>query len=184
MKVDEYNNKKLEAGDIVVCKGIRAEIAEITFQEYWGEKEGFYTEFRDTNRIYRNWKQWTDGGYVIPKAEDITQSPVNIQSPDKTVSVADMHEYGYGWSGMLPLTKNKAEELFGQDITIYKLYTDGSESTIEDSKELLQHDGLFGVEKLEWERVTNCRDNDLAETHLKTMCESLKTKEKGINIER
>ena len=62
-----------------VCKGIRAEIASITFQEYWGDKReekdsngneyeyGFYTEFTDTNGVYRNWKQYIDGGYVIPK---------------------------------------------------------------------------------------------------------------------
>ena len=62
------HNKILEAGDIVVCQGIQATISEITFQEYW-EGEGFYAEFRDTNGIYRNWKQWVDGGYVIPKKE-------------------------------------------------------------------------------------------------------------------
>lgn len=57
---------ELEPGDTIVCKGIKATIAKITFQEYW-EREGFYTEFTDTNGVYRNWKQWIDGGKVIPK---------------------------------------------------------------------------------------------------------------------
>ena len=68
-QIGNSTNKVLEIGDIVVCKGIRAEIASITFQEYWGEDEGFYIEFRDTNGNYRNWKQYIDGGYVIPKGE-------------------------------------------------------------------------------------------------------------------
>lgn len=55
--------RKLVPGDIVVCKGIRTEIKEITFQEFW-EGEGFYTAFFDTTGIYRSWKQWYDGGYV------------------------------------------------------------------------------------------------------------------------
>lgn len=73
MKTVQYGNqvcKELEVGDTIVCKGIKATIASITFQEYWGEDEGFYTEFRDTNGKYRNWKQYIDGGYVIPKGEN------------------------------------------------------------------------------------------------------------------
>jgi len=58
-----YTDNKLKPGDIITCKGIRAIIKEITFQEYW-EGEGYYIEFMDTNGNYRNWKQWTDGGNV------------------------------------------------------------------------------------------------------------------------
>jgi hypothetical protein len=71
MITTQYGNKILEAGDTIVCKGIRAEIASINFQEYWGENEGFYTEFRDTNGNYRNWKQGIDGGYVLPRESEV-----------------------------------------------------------------------------------------------------------------
>ena len=70
MKITQCGNqvhKELEPGDIIVCQGIKATISSITFQEYWGDDEGFYSEFIDTNGIYRNWKQWTDGGYVLLK---------------------------------------------------------------------------------------------------------------------
>lgn len=70
MITTEYGNKVLEPGDTIICKGIRATILTITFQEYW-EGEGFYTEFRDTNGHYRNWKQWVDGGYVVPKESEV-----------------------------------------------------------------------------------------------------------------
>ena len=51
---------------------------------------------------------------------------------------------------MLPLTKDKAAELFGEDVTIYQLHVDGSETLIEDSDNLEKHEGLFGVEKDDW----------------------------------
>lgn len=70
-----HDSKVLEPGDKVKCKGITCTIAEITFQEYW-EDDGFYTEFRDTNGVYRSWKQRVDGGEVIPKItfEEIIKS--------------------------------------------------------------------------------------------------------------
>lgn len=64
MKTTEYGTKVLEKGDKIRCQGITCTVAEITFQEYW-EGEGFYTEFRDTKGVYRNWKQWVDGGEVL-----------------------------------------------------------------------------------------------------------------------
>ena len=67
--------KQLEPGDTIICQGVKATIDTITFQEYWGENTnyefGFYTEFRDTNGVYRSWKQMYDGGYVIAKGEVI-----------------------------------------------------------------------------------------------------------------
>ncbi len=56
----------LEPGDTIVCKGIRAVIKEVVYQEYWDDY-GFITEFFDTNGNYRNWKQGVDGGYVLEK---------------------------------------------------------------------------------------------------------------------
>lgn len=61
-----HRSKTLEPGDKIRCQRITYTIAEITFQEYW-EDYGFYTEFHDTNGVCRNWKQWVDGGEVIPK---------------------------------------------------------------------------------------------------------------------
>lgn len=61
-----HGSKILETGDKIKCKGITCTIKEITFQEYW-EDDGFYIEFHDTNGVYRSWKQWVDGGKVIPK---------------------------------------------------------------------------------------------------------------------
>ena len=70
--------------------------------------------------------------------------------PDGMVGLSEMHEYGYSWDEMLPLTKERASELFGEDVAVYRLHADGSETLVEDSAALQGHDGLFGVEKGDW----------------------------------
>lgn len=63
-----HGSKILEPGDKVKCQGFICTIAEIAFQEYY-EGYGFITEFRDTNGVYRNWKQEVDGGELIAKED-------------------------------------------------------------------------------------------------------------------
>ncbi len=70
--------------------------------------------------------------------------------PDGMVGLSEMHEYGYAWDEMLPLTKDMALELFGEDVSVYQLHADGSEALVEDRAALQEHDGLFGVEKGDW----------------------------------
>ena len=66
------------------------------------------------------------------------------------MGLSEMHEYGYSWDEMLPLTKDRASELFGEDVSVYQLYSDGSETLVEDRAALQAHDGLFGVQKDDW----------------------------------
>ena len=70
--------------------------------------------------------------------------------PDGMVGLSEMHEYGYSWNEMLPLTRDKASELFGEDVAVYQLHADGSETLVEDRAALQGHEGLFGVEKSDW----------------------------------
>lgn len=59
----------INVGDIIECKGIRAVVAKIAYQEYFPatkyEPEWLEVEFFDTNGIYRNWNKRYDGGMVI-----------------------------------------------------------------------------------------------------------------------
>ena len=52
---------------------------------------------------------------------------------------------------MLPLTKDRALELFGEDVPVHQLHADGLETLVEDREALQGHDGLFGVEKNDWD---------------------------------
>lgn len=72
--------------------------------------------------------------------------------PDEKIGILDMHEYGYLWEEMLPLTQESALKMFNHDMPVYKLYKDGSEATIDDRAEIMKHDGMFGIEKEDWER--------------------------------
>ena len=87
----------------------------------------------------------------------VAQTVINAQAeidalPDAMVGLSEMHDYGYKWEEMLPLTKEKAAELFKEDVAVYQLHVDGSETVIEDMEELEEHGGLFGIEKGDWER--------------------------------
>lgn len=77
--------------------------------------------------------------------------------PDGMVGLSEMHEYGYSWDEMLPLTKDRASELFGEDVSVYQLHSDGSETLVEDKAALQEHEGLFGVEKDDWNAYLECQ---------------------------
>lgn len=79
--------------------------------------------------------------------------------PDK-VSLEEMHEYGYKWDGMLPLTKERALELMDTELQIYKLDTSGAESMLESKEGIQKHDGLFGVEKEAWISYLNAQSQE------------------------
>ena len=51
--------------------------------------------------------------------------------PDPMIGLSEMREYGYQWNEMLPLTQEKALELFEHDLHVYLLHTDGTESLAE-----------------------------------------------------
>ncbi len=84
-------------------------------------------------------------------AQIVSNAQAEIDAlPDGMVGLSEMHEYGYTWAEMLPLTQERAEELFKEDVTVYQLHEDGSETMIEDMEDLQAHKGMFGVEKEDW----------------------------------
>lgn len=84
-----------------------------------------------------------------PQTEDLSDIPV----PDPAISREALLSFGYTDDNMLPLTKSRAAELFMQDIPVYCIYTDNSESLIETPEALRQHDGMFGIEKADWAKA-------------------------------
>ena len=77
--------------------------------------------------------------------------------PDPMIGLSEMREYVYTWNEMLPLTQEKAFELFDHDLPVYLLHNDGSETTVEDRKQITEHDGIFGIEKGDWENERKLR---------------------------
>ena len=73
--------------------------------------------------------------------------------PDPMIGLSEMREYGYQWNEMLPLTQEKAVELFEHDLHVYLLHTDGTESLAESRERIEEHEGIFGVEKETWNKA-------------------------------
>ncbi len=70
--------------------------------------------------------------------------------PDQ-ISVEEMHSYGYIWEGMLPLGRETALRLADEGLEVFLLMPDGTERTAEGREEILNHDGLCGVERQAWQ---------------------------------
>lgn len=51
---------------------------------------------------------------------------------------------------MLPLSEDRALELWDAELPIFRLYKDGTEGLLETKEEIFSHDGLFGVERKTW----------------------------------
>ena len=64
------------------------------------------------------------------------------------ITIKEMHDYGYTWDGMLPLTPEQAKELYPFH-PIFKLHADDAESLIEDIEEITD-DYIYGIEKEEY----------------------------------
>lgn len=109
--------------------------------------------------------QEVDGNQDVAFAMIDAQAEIDAL-PDSMVSISEMQEYGYTWNEMLPLTQERALELFDGDLPVYLLHTDGSESTVADRKQILEHDGMCGIEKGDWqnERKLRMMQEELSES--------------------
>ena len=85
---------------------------------------------------------------------DLPQLEQDYPMPDPTVDFAQMYQFGYtDGNTMLPLSKERARELFLQDVPIFVLNSDNTEYMVLDTGDLDAHPGIFGVERTEWESV-------------------------------
>ena len=86
----------------------------------------------------------------LPEAQEQTLD--EYPTPDEQVSTPDMQEYGYSYDGMLPVTRERALELDAAGLTVYVLHEDNTESMVFDPQEIMEHGGLCGVDREEWEK--------------------------------
>ena len=98
--------------------------------------------------------------------DDISEkalSQMSVDLPDPNITLADMNAYGYSYENMLPLTKDVAQKLFDMDAAVYMLHYDNTESMVLDTSEIEAFDGIFGIEKADWEAV---KENYLKNTEM------------------
>lgn len=106
--------------------------------------------------IYAQDTQETEGNQDVALVMIDAQAEIDAL-PDTMVGISEMQEYGYTWNEMLPLTKERALELFDHDLPVYLLHEDGSESTVNDRKQITEYEGMFDIEKGEWQNERRLR---------------------------
>ena len=80
-------------------------------------------------------------------------APDNGYLPDLSMSIEAMNAYGYTDADMLPLSRERAIELFERDLPVYMLYTDNTEAMAFDTDEIITFDGMLGVTAADWALV-------------------------------
>lgn len=148
MQQAEYIIHRLEHGQPVFSDDERNLIVNYAFKLGDMEKTRELAE-----HIYA---QETEGNQDVALVMIDAQAEIDAL-PDTMVGISEMQEYGYTWNEMLPLTKERALELFDHDLPVYLLHEDGSESTVNDRKQIAEHEGMFGIEKGDWQNERKLR---------------------------
>ena len=143
---------------------LRKELAELVkLADELGIDDGSHGLLERFNGLFR--QEWRAKEEPQPEAkaemaEKMTGMPPlpeleqGYHMPDAAVGFQEMYQYGYtDGNTMLPLTKERAMELFLQDVPVFLLYGDNTEAMALDAEDISSHTGVFGVEREEWDAV-------------------------------
>lgn len=78
--------------------------------------------------------------------------------PDRSVGMAELKGYGYTADDMFPLRQEMALELHRVGEKVYCLQSDGSHGDYVSREMILEHEGLYGIEKEAWQRMQEQED--------------------------
>ena len=96
----------------------------------------------------------TETPNVVDELPPLPELEQGYPMPDTGIGFLEMYQYGYtDGNAMLPLTKERAMELFMQDVPVFLLYADSTEAMALDAEDISSHTGVFGVEREEWDAV-------------------------------
>ena len=96
----------------------------------------------------------TETPNVVDELPPLPELEQGYPMPDTGIGFSEMYQYGYtDGNAMLPLTKERAMELFMQDVPVFLLYGDNTEAMALDAEDISSHTGVFGVEREEWDAV-------------------------------
>lgn len=86
----------------------------------------------------------------LPGTSELSDPDV-YPMPDLTLTIADRDAYGYTEDDMLPLSADRAAELYEKDFTVYMLYDGNGAGMAFDRDDIDGHTGMFGINREEWE---------------------------------
>ena len=82
-----------------------------------------------------------------------TRDTQSLPLPDPIITPDMMAWYGYHDPNMFPLSKDRALELLEQDALLFMLYPDNTDEMVVDSEDVVNHDGIIGVTREEWQDI-------------------------------
>jgi antirestriction protein ArdC len=143
---------------------LRKELAELVkLADEIGIDDGSHGLLERFNGLFRQeWRAKEDPQPEVetekPNVEDelppLPELEQGYPMPDTSIGFLEMYQYGYtDGNTMLPLTKERAMELFMQDVPVFLLYGDNTEAMALDAEDISSHTGVFGVEREEWDAV-------------------------------
>ena len=105
-----------------------------------------------------SYDHWYDGfvdDELMPllqqRLEPVRYSSDGLQMPDQTITEEDLRKYGYKSNDVLPLRRQRAEELFKDGFVIHILSPKDGKWTITEPREFdIKKDVLFGVGRNQW----------------------------------
>lgn len=154
------------ADRLLVCEGaeLRKELEDfVKLADEIGIDDGSHGLLERFNGLFRQeWRAKEEPQPEVetekPNVEDELPPPPELEQgypmPDTGIGFSEMYQYGYtDGNTMLPLTKERAMELFMQDVPVFLLYADSTEAMALDAEDISSHTGVFGVEREEWDAV-------------------------------
>lgn len=120
------------------------------------------TKITDVKKIINNINAEENSAQIEQNSEDEkTANKNNLPElsdyvlnnmPDDTVTIAARNEFGYTDNHLLPISKEKALELFSDNkLSVFLLYPDNTEGQVYSKEDILSHNGMYGIETEEWE---------------------------------
>lgn len=154
------------ADRLLACEGaeLRKELEDfVKLADEIGIDDGSHALLERFNGLFRQeWRAKEEPQPEVetetPNVEDELPPPPELEQgypmPDTGIGFSEMYQYGYtDGNTMLPLTKERAMELFMQDVPVFLLYGDNTEAMALDAGDISSHTGVFGVEREEWDAV-------------------------------
>jgi len=152
--------QEVQVGDVLSMDGKKWLVEKIDGDFSIDLKNLDPNDIQSNQKFVGRWKEKLDeaGFSILLKTElNISEksmpefTEIDFSFPDTTIGFSEMNLYGYTGGDMFPLTNERAAFLFDRDHCVYLLYSDNTEAMVLDRDEILNHDGLFGIERIDWE---------------------------------
>lgn len=111
-----------------------------------------FDDMEDTKALLRELTEAMEAPDFREVREVMNTAQAEIDAlPDGMIGISEMHQFGYYNDSVLPLTMGRAVELHHAGANVYRLQVDGSRTLMNTEQDILEQEGIFGIEAREWQ---------------------------------